>query len=301
MRQLRFIARIRTIHRSIVTCALSLPGFGDIEVHCVQDDGPHTLTRSKIKEGRQAALGSLIEYLGNVPAWFRDPRVKARIENELCRRPLVVHAEMQMALFFDTHKELKPFPYIGTSKKTCYLCNNFLSELGIFGTRGSHYQLHPHWTLPLGFQISEQRFYHSPSMALKMVTQRLAEMIGRSNVVKLALLPESTAVWSGSRAVSSRAISVVSSRPSRQAQNRAVEGTSRSSISAALQMASGAQKMAPPGLRPSQSILPNNVTAATKGEDSSEATKLKLDFLVGILKVRSSQRQMLIKSASNKI
>ncbi|KAK7428368.1 hypothetical protein QQZ08_005125, partial [Neonectria magnoliae] len=40
------------------------------------------------------------------------------------------------------------FPYLGVSKKTCFLCGHILKEIGQFETRGNHVKCYSQWTLP---------------------------------------------------------------------------------------------------------------------------------------------------------
>lgn len=54
------------------------------------------------------------------------------VENMLrkeCKTSLAAHAELQIVSFYDEHPQLKPESrFIGVSKKSCYLCYNFLAH-----------------------------------------------------------------------------------------------------------------------------------------------------------------------------
>ena len=70
-------------------------------------------------------------------------------------RQYVVHAEMQLLLFYETHADIHLVQnYIGISKRSCYLCAAFIRFHGQFVMEGAHQQLYSLWTIPL--QISFQ-------------------------------------------------------------------------------------------------------------------------------------------------
>jgi hypothetical protein len=89
---------------------------------------------------------TLITQLGKI--WFNDnPEQRFRSS---CKLTLTVHAEMQLLSFYDHHPELVPaLRFMGTSKKACYLCDNFLSRhpLGLT-VSASHQKLYPSWMPP---------------------------------------------------------------------------------------------------------------------------------------------------------
>lgn len=73
-----------------------------------------------------------------------DPEAKLR---DACRMTLTVHAEMQLLSFYDHSPELTPrLLFMGTSKKACYLCNEFISRHPLsIGVSASHQKLYPTW------------------------------------------------------------------------------------------------------------------------------------------------------------
>ncbi|EQB57492.1 hypothetical protein CGLO_02379 [Colletotrichum gloeosporioides Cg-14] len=85
----------------------------------------------------------LKEKLGQI--WFvDDPEKKLR---DACRMTLTVHAEMQLLSFYDHHPDLTPrLLFMGTSKKACYLCHEFMSRHPLtIGVSASHQKLYPTW------------------------------------------------------------------------------------------------------------------------------------------------------------
>lgn len=74
------------------------------------------------------------------------------LRNEVLPKPVHVHAEVQLAMLLITYKSDSDYTlvenckYIGCSKKSCYLCSQFLH--GLYRTRGSHGKVYHQWTLP---------------------------------------------------------------------------------------------------------------------------------------------------------
>ena len=79
---------------------------------------------------------------------------------------LYTHAEMQLLLQHGSLSQgrSKPdvFSHMGSSKKTCYLCQQTLYKHGVFSSRGSHHKISPQWTInPNGLNLG-------PSFYLKL-------------------------------------------------------------------------------------------------------------------------------------
>lgn len=78
-------------------------------------------------------------------SWFTDdPESKLR---RACRMTLTVHAEMQLLSFYDHNSQLTPrLLFMGTSKKACYLCHEFISRHPLtIGVSATHQKLYPTW------------------------------------------------------------------------------------------------------------------------------------------------------------
>ncbi len=76
-------------------------------------------------------------------------------------RGYVVHAEMQLVLFYETQPEIRlAYNYIGVSKRSCHLCATFIRFHGKFVMEGAHQQLYCLWTIPptIGFQNIAQEY-----------------------------------------------------------------------------------------------------------------------------------------------
>jgi hypothetical protein len=69
---------------------------------------------------------------------------------ELQGQQLHVHAEVQMLLHLCSTSDLhtRAYHYIGSSKKSCFMCWSLLRTHGIYSTRGSHGRLYSRWIVP---------------------------------------------------------------------------------------------------------------------------------------------------------
>lgn len=101
---------------------------------------------------------------------------KKQIQNELGQATEVrtsCHAEIQLLLHLESHisPDGYPFPYIGCSKKSCWLCHQFLSRYksrktdkgNFYQTRASHGRIYPLWHIRLAVDPRIQ-FYLSTTL-----------------------------------------------------------------------------------------------------------------------------------------
>jgi OTT_1508-like deaminase len=100
-------------------------------------------------------------------------------------RYYVVHAEMQLLLFYDTQPEIHlAHNYIGISKRSCYLCATFIRLHGHFIMEGAHQQLYCLWTIPpmIAFRDTtrESHFAKTLSGLYENVEAKVKSMSARS-------------------------------------------------------------------------------------------------------------------------
>lgn len=71
-------------------------------------------------------------------------------EPKLTFNHMNVHAEMMLLtyLVYSENTRSEVFPYLGVSKKTCFLCGHMLRTIGQFEARGNHGKCYSKWTLP---------------------------------------------------------------------------------------------------------------------------------------------------------
>ncbi|KAF5963045.1 hypothetical protein FCOIX_13996 [Fusarium coicis] len=112
-----------------------------------------------------------------------DPELRFR---QACRLTLTVHAEMQILGFYDHHPELTPrLAFMGTSKKTCFLCHRFMSRHPLqMSASASHQKLYPSWN-PAPCFISNVRKRHKT--LLWELSRHLEETTARDLETRLGI------------------------------------------------------------------------------------------------------------------
>ncbi|QBZ66590.1 hypothetical protein PoMZ_13573 [Pyricularia oryzae] len=146
------LARYHSATKAMVKLATRQPDiFTSIHVKAVEIPGQQrfslgndiTALSTTLQRLTKTDSGSLVERLGQT--WLTDdPEARFR---KACRLNLTVHAEMQLLTFYDHHPYLTPrLLFMGTSKKVCFLCHNFLSRHPLaIGVSASHQKLYPTW------------------------------------------------------------------------------------------------------------------------------------------------------------
>lgn len=87
---------------------------------------------------------------------------------------LQTHAEVQLVIYAAQNPPVEGtyFGHIGCSKRSCFLCWEFLKSHGKFKTRACHGKLYTLWTLPEVNGLSQDQF-HSLASALKSVEEAM--------------------------------------------------------------------------------------------------------------------------------
>jgi len=113
-----------------------------------------------------------------------------------------VHAEIQLISYLaqnPVHTEMI-YPYIGCSKRSCYLCEHFITIYGTWRTRGGHGKLYPRWSLPdltvmdravsISFDVALERLQHHLEKQFTVVpihTQAIPESsVGLTEMISTA-------------------------------------------------------------------------------------------------------------------
>ncbi len=75
---------------------------------------------------------------------------KKRKIREYFRKPLHAHAEMQLIMQVEQLRLQKvgTMKYMGSSKRTCFLCCKSLTQQPVFQHRGTHGKVYYQWTMP---------------------------------------------------------------------------------------------------------------------------------------------------------
>jgi OTT_1508-like deaminase len=110
-----------------------------------------------------------------------------------------IHAEISLLfhLLRQGNDTQRVFPYIGISRKSCYLCGHFLASVGIIQTRGCHDVEYTRWTLP-----SRYILHHHYGNKVVAALEKLENPLSKKNTTwkrkKLPREPESIAAASDS-------------------------------------------------------------------------------------------------------
>ena len=117
-----------------------------------------------------------------------------------CEAHRSYHAEVQLLVDLEKRTQSQPsvnvFPYLGISKKSCFLCGELLSSFPYYRTRGSHGKVYSLWDIP---EISglNTLFLFQLEAALIHTRNQLEICVEKAfhdkKKVKLPLVPESTA------------------------------------------------------------------------------------------------------------
>jgi hypothetical protein len=115
-------------------------------------------------------------------------------------RKYIVHAEMLLLIFYEEHPQIAlATNYIGISKRSCYLCANFLRIHGVFTVEGQHQQLYCLWTLPMmikfGSLMQSARFSRALIELHRLLEAKVA-VVSQPSYRPLTFLKESVANFS---------------------------------------------------------------------------------------------------------
>lgn len=141
----------------------------------------------------------LKERLGQI--WLtKDPELRFR---EACRVKLTVHAEMQLLSFYDHNPGLTPrLLFMGTSKKACYLCHEFMARHPLaISMSATHQKIYPTW-MPAPCSSTVRKWHKTLLWEfcrhLEHVTARDLETrlgIRRPNTLDSTAGPSLTSTW----------------------------------------------------------------------------------------------------------
>jgi len=187
----RLIARPAANLRTLARIAHLLPSFRAIEFVKVATPGSTRLGRQQI-----LGLADAWSRLG-LPHLDRFPRQLARREGQFrkdCARAFPVHCDAQLLLRYEAEPSLAPsLPYIGCSKRACFLCHSLMSVLTLQTQgRGQHGVCHPLWGVgPLQSETMQQQLRQLCTMVKEKIVARLDQK--RNRPLPL-VVPQSSAV-----------------------------------------------------------------------------------------------------------
>ncbi|KAK2593835.1 hypothetical protein QQS21_008450 [Conoideocrella luteorostrata] len=173
------IARYHAAIKSMIKLAAKQPEiFASIQIRDVKAPNSRSFSLSRegapllanvkrlVKEDPGMIMEKLEKHLGT-----HDAEAQLR---RACRLDLTLHAEMQLVVFYEGHPTLAPrMPFIGTSKKACFLCYEYLLQhpLGLQAL-ACHQKIYPTWMPPPFYPIPGQ-FKSTPFMKLGKKIEQL--------------------------------------------------------------------------------------------------------------------------------
>ncbi|KAF4334247.1 hypothetical protein FBEOM_11919 [Fusarium beomiforme] len=157
------IARYRSAIKSMVKLAAKQPDiFSQIEIRDVQAPKPLSFFLKNDKAALLSAVKNLVkEDSGTIMQQLESHLDSHDLEADLyraCRLNLTLHAEMQLVEFYEGHPEsVARMPFIGTSKKACFLCYRYLLHHPLrLRVSACHQKIYPSWMPPPCNQTSKQ-------------------------------------------------------------------------------------------------------------------------------------------------
>ncbi|KAJ6444874.1 polyketide synthase [Purpureocillium lavendulum] len=107
------------------------------------------------------------------------------------RKPKWVHAEMRvMSHLLSKEMEANCVPYLGASKKTCFLCGSMIRQMGHFQTRPNHGKVYSQWTLP-SIAVAGKADIARMQEAVKQLRVALKQEVTRTELQHMKLEKES--------------------------------------------------------------------------------------------------------------
>jgi hypothetical protein len=177
------LSKLRASYRTIVEVAAMLQSFDIVEITAkalpMETPTPMDFDAVLAHLGVPSGLRSSSRYL---PDAMTKSEAKRRFKH-LQEKELQSHPEVHLLIaLLENQVNMTNFlPYMGVSKKSCYLCWSFLKAHGKFIPRGSHGKLYSKWMIPTTGMI-DAREAENMCNAVKAVEtdlrRRLKEKMG---------------------------------------------------------------------------------------------------------------------------
>ncbi|KAK1756313.1 hypothetical protein QBC47DRAFT_460164 [Echria macrotheca] len=154
------LARYRSAIKSMVKLAVKQPEvFAGVRIQGVPAHSSRPFSISKAKAPLLATIQNLVgegsdETMEQLKKHL-DTQDVEKMLRRACNLSLTLHAEMQLVVFYEGNPSLAPrMRFIGTSKKACFHCHEYLLEHPL-GLRVSacHQKIYPSWMPPPYYAI----------------------------------------------------------------------------------------------------------------------------------------------------
>lgn len=173
------IARYRYAIRAMVKLAAKQPEvFAAIRIQEVKAPDSRSFSLSKDRNPLLTAVKALLKEDSGIVMEQLEKHLGTRdVEGKLrrkCHQNLTLHAEMQIIVFYEGNPSSAPqMRFIGTSKKACFLCHEYLLRhpLGLRAL-ACHQKIYPSWMPPPYYPVNG-RFRSPPFVKLSKSIEQL--------------------------------------------------------------------------------------------------------------------------------
>jgi len=175
------IARYHSAIKSMVKLAAKQPEvFASIHIQELKAPKPRPFSLSNEKAPLLAAVKSLVTEdsemtMEQLEKHLGTQDVEARLRRA-CPLNLTLHAEMQIVVFYEDNPSSAPqMPFIGTSKKACFLCHEYLLQHPLrLQVSACHQKIYPSW-MPPPYYPTPGRFKSTPFAKLSKRIEQLTK------------------------------------------------------------------------------------------------------------------------------
>lgn len=181
LHSLHKIARYHSAIKSMVKLAVKQPEvFAGIRIQEVKAPSRRKFSIHNEKAPLLAAVKNLVkEDSGMIMEQLGKHLSKQDVEAQLrraCRLELTLHAEMQIVVFYEGEPKSAPsMRFIGTSKKACFLCHEYLLQHPLrLQVWACHQKIYPSWMPPPYYPIPG-RFKSTPFVKLSKNIEKLTK------------------------------------------------------------------------------------------------------------------------------
>ena len=166
-----YLGRLRTAYYTFLELAQTFPPSTQIIIHCTPKSKPSKTRHVPLTLGQTFKLLNL-EMSETLFRTHVNPCMtlsEGQHEFEILQKQKAyVHAEIQL-LHHAVKDRLKDiFPYIGASKRSCFLCASFIKANGGFEIRGTHGHLYSKWYVPQTDSLAAEQASHLVHSLLKI-------------------------------------------------------------------------------------------------------------------------------------
>lgn len=166
------IARYHSAVKSMVKLAAKEPEvFQSVQIQAVKASNSQSF---RLPAGQAHLLAAVKKLVGDESGITMERLEKhlgtQDVEGQLrnaCRLNLTLHAEMQLVVFYEGNPALAPrISFIGTSKKACFLCHEYLLQHPLrLQVSACHQKIYPSW-MPPPYHSTPGKFKNAPFVRL---------------------------------------------------------------------------------------------------------------------------------------